>query len=136
MAEDIRRTYGLNDPSTASIPELKKQGVVNAVLSIFDTDQSGAITLEEFTSRWEQGDRLPDFGMGPGHHGDMEYEYEIHHWEKYHSGDDVKEEDLVHPEDIEHFAKHDEMERRRQEWEKMEREGVVVGNIPAKFRVN
>jgi hypothetical protein len=28
------------------------------------------------------GKELPDFGLGPGHHWDMEMEYEIHHWEK------------------------------------------------------
>ena len=33
---------------------------------------------------WREGQRLKDFGLGPGHHGDDEYEYEIHHFEKYH----------------------------------------------------
>jgi hypothetical protein len=61
---------------------------------------------------------------------------QIHHWEKYHSGDDVKEEDLTHPEDIEHFAKHEEMERRQAEWEAAERSGIVLNNIPAKYRIN
>ncbi|KAF2009963.1 secretory pathway protein-like protein Ssp120 [Aaosphaeria arxii CBS 175.79] len=134
--EDIRRTYGLRDPSSAHISELKKQGVVDTVLGIYDANKDGEITSEEFVSKWDAGEKLPDFGMGPGHHGDDEYEYEIHHWEKYHSGDDVKEEDLNHPEDIEHFAKHDEMDRRREEWEKMEWKGVVERNIPAKFRIN
>ena len=46
-------------------------------------DDKGFITREE----WERfagasGKELPDFGTGPGHHGDDEYEYEIHHWEK------------------------------------------------------
>lgn len=137
MSRDILRTYGLLDASTSSIPELKKKGVVDTVLSLFDRDGSGAITKEEFVSKWEQdGQRLPDFGMGPGHHGDDEYEYEIHHWEKYHGGDDVKEEDLIHQEDIEHFRKHEEEEGRKARWEEMERRGVVVENIPAKFRVN
>ncbi|KAF2273057.1 uncharacterized protein EI97DRAFT_405221 [Westerdykella ornata] len=135
LADDIKRTYGLFDPSTKDIPDLKKDGVVNAVLSIFDTDHSGSITLEEFVTKWEQGERLPDFGMGSGHHGDAEYEYEIHHWEKYHGGDDVKEEDLVHAEDIEHFRKHAEEEHRRAEWERLEKQGVVLKNIPGKFRV-
>lgn len=103
---------------------------------MFDADNDGAVQRDEFVTKWEQGERLPDFGMGPGHHGDDEYEYEIHHWEKYHSGDDVKEEDLTHPEDIEHFAKHEEMERRQEEWERMEKMGVVESNIPAKYRVN
>ncbi|KAF2747850.1 EF-hand [Sporormia fimetaria CBS 119925] len=136
MADDIKRTYGLFDASTSHISELKKTGVVSAVLSIFDTDGSGTITREEFEQKWAQGERLPDFGMGPGHHGDDEYEYEIHHWEKYHGGDDVKEEDLTHPEDIEHFRKHEEEEARREEWERREKAGVVVQNIPGKFRVN
>ena len=69
----------------------------------------------------------------------VRYEYEIHHWEKYHSGEDAREEDLTHPEDIEHFRKHDEEDARHEEWEKAQREakqGVVERNIPAKFRVN
>lgn len=135
LSDDIKRTYGLFDPSTSHISALKKDGVVNAVLSIFDTDHSGSITRDEFMSKWEAGERMPDFGMGPGHHGDDEYEYEIHHWEKYHSGDDVTEEDLVHEEDIEHFRKHAEEEHRKAEWERLESQGVIVKNIPAKFRV-
>lgn len=134
--DDIRRTFGLLDPSTAQISDPEKQAVVDTVLKIFDVNKDGMVQLDEFVSKWAAGDRLPDFGMGPGHHGDDEYEYEIHHWEKYHSGDDVKEEDLNHPEDIEHFAKHEERERQREEWEKLEGKGIVEKNIPAKFRVN
>lgn len=40
---------------------------------------------------------------GPGHHGDAEYEYEIHHYEKYHN-EDSTEAELNHPEDIEHVC--------------------------------
>ncbi|KAF1992694.1 hypothetical protein P154DRAFT_541008 [Amniculicola lignicola CBS 123094] len=134
--DDIRRTYGLFDESTAHIAETEKSRVISTVLSLYDTDHSGTITLQEFLDATERGTKLPDFGMGPGHHGDDEYEYEIHHWEKYHSGDDVKEEDLTHPEDIEHFRKHEEEEIRQEEWEKKERSGVVVENIPGKFRIN
>jgi hypothetical protein len=103
---------------------------------MFDIDKDGVISAEEFRQKDAQGVKLPDFGMGPGHHGDDEYEYEIHHWEKYHSGDDVKMEDLTHPEDIEHFRHHDELEQRQGEWEQEERRGIVERNIPAKFRVN
>lgn len=134
-APDIRRTYGLADPSTASISETKKQMVVQTVLDMFDIDKNGEISLEEFTAKDAQNIKLPDFGMGPGHHGDDEYEYEIHHWEKYHSGDDVKEEDLTHPEDIEHFKLHEQKERAQEEWERLER-GIVEKNIPAKYRQN
>ncbi|KAF2451663.1 secretory pathway protein-like protein Ssp120 [Karstenula rhodostoma CBS 690.94] len=133
---DIRRTYGLNDPSTSHISETKKQMVVQTVMDMFDANKDGGISAAEYYEKDHEGVKLPDFGMGPGHHGDDEYEYEIHHWEKYHSGDDVKEEDLNHPEDIEHFRMHEEQERKQEEWEKAERAGIVEKNIPAKFRVN
>lgn len=135
-AEDIRRTYGLRDASSAHISETKKAGVVQTILDMFDINRDGEISAAEFHQKDAEGVKLPDFGMGPGHHGDDEYEYEIHHWEKYHSGDDVKEEDLNHPEDIEHFRKHEEMEQRQADWERTERNGIVEKNIPAKFRVN
>lgn len=123
------------DHSTGKVPESKKQAAVEEVLRLYDTDHDGAISLLEWQQGTANGVKLPDFGFGPGHHGDDEYEYEIHHWEKYHSGDDVKEEDLTHPEDIEHFAKHEEMERKQLEWERMEKSGIIEKNIPLKFRV-
>lgn len=134
-APDIRRTYGLTDPSSASISETKKQMVVQTILDMFDMDKNGEISLQEFQTKDSQNVKLPDFGMGPGHHGDDEYEYEIHHWEKYHSGDDVKEEDLTHPEDIEHFKLHEQREQQQEEWERLEK-GIVEKNIPAKYRQN
>lgn len=133
-SQDIRRTYGLEDPSSASISDAKKQLVVQTILDMFDINKDGVITLEEFAKKDAEGTKLPDFGLGPGHHGDDEYEYEIHHWEKYHSGDDVKEEDLNHPEDIAHFKMHEEKEARQEEWERLELRGVVEKNIPEKFR--
>ncbi|KAF1846737.1 secretory pathway protein-like protein Ssp120 [Cucurbitaria berberidis CBS 394.84] len=133
---DIRRTYGLSDPSSTGISETKKAMVVQTILDMFDIDKDGSITLSEFLKKDSENVKLPDFGMGPGHHGDDEYEYEIHHWEKYHSGDDVKEEDLNHPEDIEHFKKHEEMEAKQEEWENLELRGIVEKNIPPKYRQN
>ncbi|KAH7068965.1 secretory pathway protein-like protein Ssp120 [Paraphoma chrysanthemicola] len=135
-SEDIKRTYGLKDPSSSHITPTKKDMVVQTVLDMFDIDKDGSVSLSEFLQKDSENVKLPDFGMGPGHHGDDEYEYEIHHWEKYHSGDDVKEEDLNHPEDIEHFKKHDEMDARREAWEKAEARGIVEHNIPAKYRRN
>ncbi|KAF2201256.1 hypothetical protein GQ43DRAFT_431799 [Delitschia confertaspora ATCC 74209] len=133
--QDIMRTYGLYDVSNAATPSSKKAEVVDNILKIFDHDHSGYITRDEFEKAWAHGSRMPDFGVGPGHHGDDEYEYEIHHWEKYH-GDDTKEEDLTHPEDIAHFAKHEKEEQEREEWERVEKAGIVEKNIPAKFRIN
>ena len=108
---------------------------MNKVLELFDADRNGMVSFAEYTIGVGKGLTLPDFGFGPGHHGDDEYEYEIHHWEKYHSGDDVKEEDLTHPEDIEHFKMHEQKEAAQEEWERLE-EGIVEKNIPAKYRQN
>lgn len=70
---------------------------------------------------------------GPGHHGDDEYEYEIHHFEKFHD-ENTREEDLTHPEDIAHFRKHDEMDAQADYQEQMDQMPIVEQNIPQKFR--
>lgn len=64
------------------MPQDKKDAVAVAVMKLMDHDESGLITREEWMAFCEKGGSLPDFGLGPGHHGDDEYEYEIHHWEK------------------------------------------------------
>ncbi|KKY13159.1 putative secretory pathway ssp120 [Diplodia seriata] len=134
--DDVRKTYGLMDESAASIPQSKKDEVVKIVFQLFDKDDSGDISKEEYLESTNNGVKLPDFGTGPGHHGDDEYEYEIHHFEKYHGGDDVKEEDLIHPEDIEHFAKHDRLDAEQDRLEAQEKLTIVEANIPNKFRRN
>ena len=68
-----------------------------------DLDSDKEITLEEFLAFHTAGNKLPDFGLGVGEHGDDEYEYELHHFEKYHSETDT-EEMLNHPEDIAHVS--------------------------------
>ncbi len=51
--------------------------------ALIDTNSDGAIDRDEFRHFIQtDGKTLPDMGTGPGHHGDDEYEYEIHHWEK------------------------------------------------------
>jgi hypothetical protein len=98
---------------------------VRKVLELFDKDRSGSISFAEFLVADAHGIKLPDFGYGPGHHGDDEYEYEIHHFEKFH-GDDTTEEDLTHPEDI--------MEQEAERQAKLDRMEIVEANIPQKFR--
>ena len=71
--------------------------------------------------------------LRPGHHGDDEYEYEIHHFEKYHD-ENTREGDLIHPEDVEHFRKHEEMEREQERIEREQTQQIVENNIPMKFR--
>ncbi|KAL9108471.1 MAG: hypothetical protein Q9227_006805 [Pyrenula ochraceoflavens] len=131
---EIERFYGLDDPSLTPPPaSTLRSEIVTKVLSLFDPSNSGVVTRGEWLRLTSQGVRLPDFGLGPGHHGDDEYEYEIHHFEKYH-GEDAKEEDLTHPEDIEHFRKHEHLEDEEERLEKLMRRPVVEENIPAKFR--
>jgi hypothetical protein len=103
------------------------------VFSIFDPSNTGRISREIFVSFVKDGKKLPDLGFGSGHHGDDEYEYEIHHFEKFHD-ENTREEDLIHPEDIEHFRKHDQMEREQERIEQEQKQQVVVNNIPLKFR--
>lgn len=54
-------------------------------------------------------------------------------FDRYHD-ENTKEEDLTHPEDIEHFRRHDELEDAAEAQEKLDRQAIVEHNIPAKFR--
>lgn len=133
-SDEIRRTYGLDDESAKGVPLEKKTNAVQEVIGIFDKDGDGAVSREEWMDGWlKDGKRLPDFGTGPGHHGDDEYEYEIHHFEKFHD-ENTREEDLTHPEDIAHFRKHDEMDAQADYQEQMDQMPIVEQNIPQKFR--
>jgi hypothetical protein len=123
----------LKDPSTNHISLDEKTKAVQQVISLYDRDHSGTISFAEYTIGEAEGIKLPDFGFGPGHHGDDEYEYELHHFEKYHD-ENTKEEDLIHPEDIEHFRRHEELERQQEAQERMDRMPIVEANIPSKFR--
>lgn len=131
--DDLLKTYGLLDQSTSQIAQSEKDAGIQKVIALFDRDQSGTISFAEYTVGVAQGLTLPDLGFGPGHHGDDEYEYEIHHFEKYHD-ENTREEDLIHPEDIEHFRKHEEMEEAQERQERLDRMQIVEANIPKKFR--
>jgi len=52
---------------------------------------------------------------------------------RYHD-ENTKLEDLTHPEDIEHFKKHEQMEEEEERIEAMSKQSIVLENIPAKFR--
>ncbi|KAF4549194.1 Hypothetical protein D9617_23g006090 [Elsinoe fawcettii] len=133
--DDILKTYGMFDKSAADVPAVKRDEIVSSILNLYDGNHDGFVSRDEFTQAFDRGVRLPDFGLGPGHHGDDEYEYEIHHFEKYHD-ENTKEEDLIHPEDVAHFKHHEEMDALEEQLEKAERSshGVQEGNIPSKFR--
>ena len=119
--------------STDNVSEDEKRSAIKKVIDMFDRDLDERISFAEYTIGVAQGLELPDLGYGPGHHGDDEYEYEIHHFEKYHD-ENTREEDLTHPEDIEHFRKHEEMEERQERQEQMDRMPIIEANIPQKFR--
>lgn len=93
---------GKHDESKV-IKDETKDKVTSTVLALIDADKDGKISIDEWMQFSNAGNELPDFGLGPGHHGDYEYEYEVHHWLKYHAENDpdVK---IVHKEDIEHEA--------------------------------
>jgi hypothetical protein len=52
---------------------------------------------------------------------------------RYHD-ENTKLEDLTHPEDIEHFKKHEEMEAEEERLEKQSKMSIIEENIPPKFR--
>ncbi|CAG8973814.1 hypothetical protein HYALB_00005559 [Hymenoscyphus albidus] len=138
---EILKFYGMEDPSAKDTPQSKKDEIVDTVMRLIDTNHNKIIEKEEwmnFCEGWvgkSKGPpgKLPDFRTGPGHHWDMEMEYEIHHWEKYHD-ENTKEEDLIHPEDIEHFKQHDDLEDEAEKQAAEDRLAIVEHNIPAKFR--
>lgn len=131
-AEEIQRTYGLFDESNKQILPARRQEIAQQVINMVSPGHT-VVTREDFVHFIAAGKTLPDMGTGPGHHGDDEYEYEIHHWEKYHD-ENTKLEDLTHPEDIEHFKKHEQMEEEAERLEKLNRMGIIEDNIPQKFR--
>jgi hypothetical protein len=132
-ASEMLRTYGLDHESNSHVPESKRKEYALQLLKLLDKSNDGFVTRDEFVSFISGGGTLPDLGTGPGHHGDDEYEYEIHHWEMYHD-ENTKLEDLTHPEDIEHFKKHEEMEEAEERLEKLNKMSIVESNIPSKFR--
>ena len=135
------------DPVHRPHSEQHKANAVRDVFALFDPEGTGVISYEQWMEHYGDEDddddddkedgmhRLPDFGFGPGHHGDDEYEYEIHHFEQFH-GDGAREEDLTHPEDVEHFEMHERLEEEQEKIRKIESaSGIIVeANIPVKFR--
>lgn len=82
QADELQRTYGLFDESNDHLSPEKKDQVLHDLMILLDTDEDQMVTREEWHRFILDGKTLPDLGVGPGHHGDYEYEYEIHHWEK------------------------------------------------------
>ena len=80
--EEMLATYGLFDESNKDVSEARRSEIIAELTALLDEDGDGTVVRAEFSSVLSGGKTLPDLGTGPGHHGDDEYEYEIHHWEK------------------------------------------------------
>lgn len=130
---EILKFYGMEDETAKDVPHEKKVDLLKEILRLMDSNNDGVVEKEEWDRYSGTGGLLPDFGLGPGHHWDIEMEYEIHHWQKYHD-ENTKEEDLIHPEDIAHFKKHDELEDEADRVAALDKMPVVEQNIPDKFR--
>ncbi|PCH34092.1 hypothetical protein WOLCODRAFT_22453 [Wolfiporia cocos MD-104 SS10] len=122
--EEIEAIYGVHHvySQKKSKDEIQHQQkadhIVNTVLGKIDKDKDGKISQEEFVETGLEG--LPNFDdLGAeGHHYDVESEFFLHHEEQYHSTPETQtDESYVHPEDLEHFAQHEAIEREEAERE-------------------
>ena len=106
--DELLRTYGAALPSD----HYDQDHIWHTVRDMLDTNGDGRISLQEWMEWSRKGGQLPDFGTGVGHHGDDESEYEIHHFEEFHSNDNPDGSDMViHPEDLEHVSRRSGLER-------------------------
>ncbi|KAL0951842.1 hypothetical protein HGRIS_008503 [Hohenbuehelia grisea] len=122
--EEIEAVYGVHHiysqkKSKDDIEHQRKADhIVDAVLQKLDANKDGVISPEELE---EAGlDALPNFESigAEGHHYDVESEFFLHHEEKYHSTPETQtDESYNHAEDLEHFAMHEEIERKEAERE-------------------
>ena len=99
---------GQNDESQV-IDDSLREGAVKIVMALLDVDDDTRITRKEYLAFAANGNKLADLGVGVGHHGDFETEYEMHHWNQYHKDQDPDIKN-VHKEDVEHELLHHEHE--------------------------
>jgi nucleobindin len=104
----------------------KADHISGTVLNLLDKNRDGKISPEEFEAVGLDG--LPNFDdMGAeGHHYDIESEFFLHHEEEFHSTPETQtDESYTHPEDLEHFAHHEEIER-KEAVKEAEYQGITV----------
>lgn len=125
--------YGVRDNKEqdayheTDIPADRVNTIQTGIMRLIDSDLDGRISRDEWISFKKAGGELPDFGFA-GHHEDEETEFDIHHVEVFHSDpNDDDESKWNHPEDIEHFRKHDEKYHAAANTDPLK-------NIPARYR--
>lgn len=144
--DDILNLYGINkqktvgdgsgmgtsEESTDITPEVQEK-VYQSILDLLDRNGDGKISIDEWRMFYDGGGKLPDFGLGPGHHGDYEHEYEVHHWKQFHADSDP-DVNIQHPEDVEHERLYHQNEHHDDGWNDHDPTWVRVDRIPPKFR--
>jgi len=122
--DEIEAIYGVHHvyskQKTPDEAEHQKKAthISNSVLLLLDKNRDDKVSPEEFEAVGLDG--LPNFeGMGAdGHHYDVESEFFLHHEEEFHSTPETQtDESYHHPEDFEHFAQHESIERKEAERE-------------------
>ncbi|SCV04908.1 LANO_0G14070g1_1 [Lachancea nothofagi CBS 11611] len=156
--EDILTMYGLSrgevvgsgdgmgkHDNSEQIDEETSDRVFRVIMKLLDVDDDSKIEKKEFLSYAKKGNKMPDLGVGVGHHSDFELEYELHHWNKYHKDQDPDVKN-VHKEDIEHDLLHHEHKIEHEEEAQRgatrmtvitddELEALIkVENIPSRFK--
>lgn len=63
-ADEVARTYGLDDESMKDVSAEKRREVVEDVMRRFDADGDGVVSRGEWMEGWRAGERLSDFGVG------------------------------------------------------------------------
>ncbi|TBU62154.1 precursor to secretory protein Ssp120 [Dichomitus squalens] len=116
--EEIEAVYGVHHvysqkKSKDDVEHQKKaEYIVSTVLKRLDKNGDETITLDELEAVGLDG--LPSFDElgAEGHHYDVESEFFLHHEEQFHSTPETQtDEAYTHPEDIEHFAHHEQIEQ-------------------------
>ncbi|KAH8099734.1 precursor to secretory protein Ssp120 [Cristinia sonorae] len=127
--EEIEAVYGVHhiysQKKSKDDEEHQKKAktIVDTVLKALDKDFDEKVSLEELQIVGLDG--LPNFDdLGAeGHHYDIESEFFLHHEEQYHNTPETQtDESYNHPEDLEHFAHHEAIERKE-----AEREAIFQG---------
>jgi hypothetical protein len=109
----VHHVYSQKKSKDDEAHQKKADHISGTVLQLLDKNRDGRVSPEEFESVGLDG--LPNFDdLGAeGHHYDVESEFFLHHEEEFHSTPETQtDESYTHPEDLEHFAHHEEIERK------------------------
>lgn len=124
---EIEAIYGVHHSEskklspTHEVHDEKANKIVREVLFLMDKNGDGLVTKQEFIDAGPTG--LPLFDefdvKSLGHHYDEESEFFVHHEEVYHNTPETQtDEAYSHKEDLEHFAKHDKIEKEEEQRER------------------